>query len=209
MMAYTTDGWIQITPLRNPLPHNPATTRKTLESRDDAKAVRDAIGHSIWLSSETSACDQSQSRVLVFVVTPTRETLVSTLSCCDQRHPRARFRSRAERANSSHPKTLSGASHSDSVSHRPSLREASLNNWPLRGGITQTIYIWLCKYPQPRSRVYRWRRRSRGFVAPREKNDQVLIASISIFAQDQPWFITIALFRATFVIPLCESPQIT
>lgn len=164
MTAYTTDGWIQITPLRNPLPHNPATTKKMLESRWCESSSR---RH--WSQHLAFIRNISVQPIRVFVVTPTREMLVSTLSCCDQRHPRARFHSRAERANSSHPKTLSGASHSNFVSHRPSLREASLNNWPLRGGIAQTIYIRLCKYPQPRSRVYRWRRRSRAGSLLRER----------------------------------------
>lgn len=48
------------------------------------------------------------------------------------------------------------AHHSDSSPDVSPLRadEASLNNWPLRGRIAQTIYIQPCKYPRPRRRAY-------------------------------------------------------
>jgi len=105
-MPYDTDRRIQITPLRNPLPHNSTIKKNTLELRSSKDLARHWSQHPAFIEDVSV---RPMRGPLSRRPRP-RENRLDAVMLRSTSSTRSRFRFRAGRANSSHPKTLSGAS---------------------------------------------------------------------------------------------------
>jgi len=106
MMPYTTDRRIEITPLRNPLPHNSTIKKNMLKLRSSKDLKRHWSQHPAFIED----IGVWPMRGPLSRRPRPRENRLDAVMLRSTSSTRSRFRFRAGRANSSHPKTLSGAS---------------------------------------------------------------------------------------------------